>query len=927
MRLNRVLLLAVAMSMAFIATVFTISCSDGEKGADGASCVISELGDGSYDVLCGGNSVGTLGTPNGQKGPQGPQGLPGPDCELAAGIGGTYQITCAGVLKGILEGCHTEENIADEEIIITCLGSTVIGLCGFAPNVVEVFNPSLDMCATGSVSPGGNASYCGPDSLRFNPHFQYCGFLNEAALKAGTPSLIKLCPDTSSAFSHYPNEAEVQEEWNTLEGIPSDSNTVWRNEYCQVSVALNATDSAKVDTIYKVSVPELCGSSKVKLNDNSWNREYCGYANEDTNFKSVVNNACGDGGKPDSLAFGYKFCGMLKKTNKFTYTRGEEETGAYGAFCLVGADSVRTPLNAVAKDVVTSTDWRDEYCGFASKAADTTGIASVRTGICTDGKGPNDIDDRWDNEYCQGVTLTPAAGKKLVAAKTASGADSTVRTSGGSAAYCMKDADANYETAPVSARLNEGRWLNQYCGFASKADAENENYTRLTGVCDDGTGPNSDGWGAEYCQVTWTSWNTYKINYTTKVSGDPTTYCVAADSLVPVTQSYQRAMNKDTWQGQYCGYSSRGNYDNSFVAGTAGVKFTKAVITNGYCEDGGKPNETAWTNQFCQWQISGNQVLKDPAAITAGADLLALFCPSDTSNFRADRTTYAKDTTAQKFINTSNRLNVTKPAAGKYQYCGYSNYAGACSNAACVTGAKIVFQRYDTPCYNGFTYGYPNKFLATDVPANRWRNEYCQGQWGQQVGKTSLASLLVANALNSDDSQYCGSASATVPMVANYVGNTAKLNAGSWQGQFCTSDKVVKACTGGQEPKSPTPASTDAILCVSPAGASSSSGAGSSSSSAIVVTGIAVGTTPTATSFATGDNLDLTGMIVTITWSDASTTSSAAWTNSGAASGFSTSPVNGAALTCAGPSNCTETITITHTASSETAIMTVTVTP
>jgi len=923
MRLNRVLLLAAAMSMAFVAMVFTISCSDGEKGADGASCVVSDLGDGKYDVLCGGASVGTLGTPNGQTGPQGPQGIPGPDCELSAGIGGTYQVTCAGVVKGLLEGCHTEENLeykndgdaSTNEVIITCLGSTVVGLCG---NPASTFNPSLYECEDGkTVSDGLSENYCGLDSLKYNSHFQYCGFLNEAALKAGTPTLLKRCPITDpSTYTHQPNEAKKDvDDWNLLADIEAPEDTVWQNEFCQVSLTLNEENdpTITVDTVYSVGVPELCGGSKVKLNENAWKREYCGYASEDALIQTVVKNACGDGEGPDADAYGEKFCGMRDRADKFTYTRSEEEGSAYGAFCLVGADSVRTPMNAVAKDKVTSADWKDEYCGYANKAAGDAGLASVRTGICGNGEGPNNIDDGWDNDYCQGTSEENSYGKRVATGKT--------ERVYGAAAYCMKDADANYQTANSSARFNEGKWLSQYCGYASKADADADpaNLTRLTGVCDDGNGPNSDGWNAEFCQVQWEG-REYNVTKRVPFSGSSTgngTFCLADDKM-PTTQSYGQALNKDTWQGQYCGFTSADAYERSLVS--TNTTFRKKLVTNGICKDGvynyttnaidddeGKPNESAWNNEFCQWTEDGKQILVKPASVTDAAKLLELFCIADTTGFGAASgvASYYKQggnpaagngttingvlgfSAAKKFTNTSNRLNVTKPAAGKYQYCGYASYAGACNNGNCATygtNGNLTFARYDALCTDATVSNKPNKILPSaddankNVAAGRWLNQYCQGKWEQQTSKTTVASLLKfsggTTAKNDDYTEACIPSNIDVASVTTASGNLYKLNSGSWQGQYCTPDGATKSCPAGQLPNAddyfafttpsyPHPGNTVAGVYVSPLPRNDAVGAVfCKNPSAPEIKSISITTQPIKTAYTEGEKIDLAGLAV-----------------------------------------------------------------
>lgn len=82
-----------------------------------------------------------------------------------------------------------------------------------------------------------------------------------------------------------------------------------------------------------------------------------------------------------------------------------------------------------------------------------------------------------------------------------------------------------------------------------------------------------------------------------------------------------------------------------------------------------------------------------------------------------------------------------------------------------------------------------------------------------------------------------------------------------------------------------------------------------------VVKKIAVTTKPTKLEYAKNDTLDLTGMVVTGTYSDGDTFTIAS-------DAYTTSPVDGATLDTAG----SVTVTVTHTASSKTASFKVTVT-
>jgi hypothetical protein len=627
--------------MAMAAAVFTISCSDGENGKDGPACsVVSK--DGGYDVICGGAVVGELTNgPSGSNGAPGTNGIPGPDCELIS-KGDSYEISCNGEIKGELSGCST---VAEGyEVTISCIGNSVVSLCDGTP-----FDPADQYCdATGT--PRDHTTNCA--GAKFNPLRSYCGFSDEAAFKAGTPSVLPLCvkfvggvpvsgddniPLAVGELPLQPNQADlVSGEWVLKESGVTD----WQDEYCFVKRTYDrgtivsekpSLYNQKIDSVYSTAKPEWCGGNLTKFNENKWKGEYCGYADAETVTKSRLSNACGDGKGPDSLAFGKSYCQMQYKSDFYT-----EATETY---CEEGAAKTKTPINKVDKNgKLSTTDWLSEYCGYESYANTEAEIAKKLAGICDDGEAPNKIGNPWMNEYCQVQITNRLTGRtKLV---------------GGEKAYCMEDAASNYETATASARLNEKKWSDQYCGYSSAANANAEipKPSRLIGVCTAGAGsttigepqvlsydegikprgPNDEvqGWDNGYCQVqSPTATTTVLVGWSTKAVAwnevYESAYCnkkpeeIEDGSAKTASNSTDGRFNARNWADQACVYRSAQNKKDSASTSRA----------DGFCDDGKMPNSitrgttitldglnnptgvnmvrsTFWKNEYCQAQYN-----------------------------------------------------------------------------------------------------------------------------------------------------------------------------------------------------------------------------------------------------------------------------------------------------------------------------------
>jgi hypothetical protein len=361
--------------------------------------------------------------------------------------------------------------------------------------------------------------------------------------------------DWKSEYCGYSNEANTIDKIKSVEtGVcddeagPNDGST-WQNGYCQ---ATSKTDPStkKVGGASAYCIKNAGEAFKTagdlsRFNKDTWEDEYCGYSSKedaDSLNVTVQKGICSDGTRPNASSWGNEYCRASRNG----------ATSVSSTFCGVSAVPATKEFSAsLNKDT-----WQDQYCGYADKAAFEADpkVATVLKGTCNDGStseiGPNQATTSytsWINEYCQ----ADRTGKtQVVGANTPS-----ILT-----VFCLADTtDADYTTAPATARINDGTWQNQYCGFATKAhfDAETKTFTRLSGFCDDGQAPNLatssyTAWTNDYCQVKEVDMNR---NTTTKVSGAngaKDIYCTEAGGSDFADAPATARLNEGIWKGEFC---------------------------------------------------------------------------------------------------------------------------------------------------------------------------------------------------------------------------------------------------------------------------------------------------------------------------------------------------------------------------------------
>jgi len=361
---------------------------------------------------------------------------------------------------------------------------------------------------------------------------QYCGWKDANAVKRTV--LTGAC-DTAN-----------------VEGIIGPNEISFGQGYCEVSRDGRLTGLTRY-------TEALCGTSaNNKPNNGAWKGEYCGFADAAaTEPTKVYAGICDDGKEPHGEAYNAGYCVATRFISKTTLTDefcgedGKPNNGTWkGEYCGYGsasskdADYVYTGIcdddkgpnqdgwnpdqycgatfdnkNKVnlTEDVCDNGDkinegkWKGEYCGLASKTVTKT---SRQTGVCDDGAGPNS--DEFGAGYCT-VAFSDYNNAKAL---------NTVAKTTYTDEFCGNG------TATAN-KVNEGSWKGEYCGYASAKSEDNDKVWK--GICDNGDGPNKDGFGKGYCQ--WVN----EIDQGTVLT------------FLPVCGSNLNAKPNDgSWKGEFC---------------------------------------------------------------------------------------------------------------------------------------------------------------------------------------------------------------------------------------------------------------------------------------------------------------------------------------------------------------------------------------
>jgi hypothetical protein len=316
---------------------------------------------------------------------------------------------------------------------------------------------------------------------------------------------------------------------------------------------------------------------------------------------------------------------------------------------------------------------RTHYCSYAKKGDTISTPTLLCKGKSTDeGLKPNEAVDKtkiWekdaDGEFCEFTS------------------DTTVEKS--------KPIPAGKECA--GAKMNEGSWKAQYCGFANnKATVK----TVQTGVCDFGGGPNEIAYAHGYCQVQMQEYSSPiglsdEYQKALAISGgygkpakitvyvdDEEDFCLKDNEGKSIRDNAKSRMNEGTWKQEYCGWKDEkasqrtvlkaANDTCAYLALTDGINeelvrpktagdveycqfdystdpaiakndFVKwyKVATPSECGDNKKVNENGPKKQFCGWKSFGpTSADSKMESLTAANDSCAKIAPNHSSDSRPE---------------------------------------------------------------------------------------------------------------------------------------------------------------------------------------------------------------------------------------------------------------------------------------------------
>ena len=390
---------------------------------------------------------------------------------------------------------------------------------GFGPNekawqhgYCQVKDPSS--VATTLVTDDDNA-FCGDGRESINRvnettyQYQYCGYTNFTdaqankktvqksnitGLPAGTSSKVKKALDAKCA-SFAPN----------FDNTNPESITADTYEYC--SVTANDKGEFDVEITSRADITNSCEGatgSSADFNKGAWNKDYCTYGTQVQPTK--------DGAADPKPTRGTMNCGFVKLNQTLASTKNEVE------YCQVdstGTYKAAKPSDNECVKAMNEGSWKKQYCGFASATAKTASIITAGSNQCaylspnkTQPTAPEEV------EYCT------ADRNGVISLTTPSKNDCTSPT----------------------AKLNENKWLGQYCGYASVTATAKTVIGTFTdakgGIACNLLQPNRelpiDALSLEYCQA--------------DIEGKLTLAKIGDAPCITKAPG----LNEGTWKGEYC---------------------------------------------------------------------------------------------------------------------------------------------------------------------------------------------------------------------------------------------------------------------------------------------------------------------------------------------------------------------------------------
>jgi len=265
-------------------------------------------------------------------------------------------------------------------------------------------------------------------------------------------------------------------------------------------------------------------------------------------------------------------------------------------------------------------------------------------------------------------------------------------------------------------------------------------------------------------------------------------------------------LNKDGWNGEYCGYASQDTK-------------VKSVLT-GACDEDSSGGSTGDDDDG----IGQNEGTRGPNEIAFGQGYCVVKRPNRTTGF----TTYT-----EALCGTSEN-NKPNNGAWKNEYCGFASessveptkvYQGLCDDSFDENDETVLLQ---APHFEGYNKGYcqavrndstyykdAEEFCGDGGKPNEWtwKGEYC-GAASENSSETILYSGICddnhgPNEEGWNPNEYCQFERATNSTVlSDYIcDNGDKVNEGSWKKEYCghaslgaPTSSIVGACDNEEEP-------------------------------------------------------------------------------------------------------------------------------
>jgi len=498
--------------------------------------------------------------------------------------------------------------------------------------------------------------------------------------------------------------------------------------------------------------------------------QYCGFANSgalDAGTPTAL-SLCGKDGKPNDetqTEWKNEYCRIIREIDpekgpsKATYSfKVEAPTDCDGTGIKLD-EATTYPTTAAS----AATDFAGNYCGYTDENAT---VRSIQTGICDDGKGPDE--DAWEAGYCQ--VATP---------------DSKVANF--STVFCNP---AGFNQRGTTKRFNEGSWKNQYCGYVDAAAAA-EGGAGLSVITAQIGGYN----GNSTCTGTPTNTNcglTVGMFSSKEVENIAIAKRLSAECAVkqingefnttapyPTTASSYDGTATHLWTindnvrlYEFCSVNVDDKGDFFIEASSRQI-----AIDNGGCPGPDSPtpvlgpttelNKETWSKQYCAYTSSNAnaQINTTPTTIPSTCGFLK---PNLSQASTAAEMQYCQaDSTGALSLKTPQESGCDAPAkindgSWKNEYCGY--------NSTSASAKKVVVKAVNARC----ALLAPNSVNKPTAPEEM---EYCT------VNKEGEMTL-------------------TTPGANDCTANNAKLNEGSWTGEYCgyanataTNKTVIKTFT------------------------------------------------------------------------------------------------------------------------------------